>query len=65
VDNPLQKLFEQLNSGALGDESLSFSVLIAAFRRQRLLAGATAPRGGEEQLYVLCCVGPWGLALRP
>jgi hypothetical protein len=60
VENPLQKLFEQLNSGALGDESLPFSLLIAAFRRQRLLAGATGPRGDEDQLYVgvlgLACV---------
>ena len=52
VENPMKKLYQQLNSGQLGDQSLPFHLLISAFRRKKLLAGSTGPPGSEEQLYV-------------
>jgi hypothetical protein len=51
VDNPMMKLYQQLNSGELGDQSLPFHLLIAAYRRRKLMAGSTGVPGSDEQMY--------------
>jgi hypothetical protein len=49
VDNPMSALLQKLESGELGDQLLSFDVLIVAFRRKMLLDACMAAPGSAAQ----------------
>eukprot|EP01138_Halocafeteria_seosinensis_P006934 gb/GECG01007092.1/.p1 GENE.gb/GECG01007092.1/~~gb/GECG01007092.1/.p1 ORF type:complete len:1050 (+),score=160.51 gb/GECG01007092.1/:1-3150(+) len=49
LKNPLTRLFREFMMGRLGDSSLSFPVIISAFRRKRLMR-ACCGDGSEDEL---------------